>query len=354
MKVFISYRRANGGVAFAYILHKELKKLRIDSFYDQVSLHDETEGFPERIKNEIKNCDYFILLCCNDLFAQARDKDWVLEEIQTALDESKKFVIVPLNYDFSWDKTDNLPSIITEKNINHIQQVSVFDLSNIDSFLESLVKKLDPENVSNIKFLMDVYKSARKKENLNFYVNQKDIINIDLYERWDNAKRVSLVSFGAGGILRNNASCFIDYLNKGVEFRFLNVDPDGASAEDIVTKKRCVYNASTDQDYLTTRLRDTSDLIKDVQKEAIKEGVNEKSANNIQLKVTGEHITMTIQWVENNNDSDSYFFIEFLPNIGIKQDQGQSPSCIVMRQDSAYDYFKDQFEILWNGAKTII
>ena len=62
MNVFISYRRRNGGRAYAHLLCEKLRALGVRVFFDLVSLYDTNSNYQEQIKKSIEESDYFLLL----------------------------------------------------------------------------------------------------------------------------------------------------------------------------------------------------------------------------------------------------------------------------------------------------
>jgi hypothetical protein len=91
-RIFISYRRA-ASQAFANHLYTALldKKLRV--FLDTSSI--EPGSFPERLKEQIRDCDVFLLVIAKGTFERVRDpEDWVRREIELALSFQK--LIIPV------------------------------------------------------------------------------------------------------------------------------------------------------------------------------------------------------------------------------------------------------------------
>ena len=131
MKVFISYRRRNGGQETAYVLCQKLRRLGIDVFYDHISLRKKSNNYPEEIKRNVESCDYFLLLLQPNLFDNLIGNDFV-QEILFA--QKKKIIPIAINPTFAWEqeksrippelKDINLPVLnITQYNIAEIDEL---------------------------------------------------------------------------------------------------------------------------------------------------------------------------------------------------------------------------------------
>ena len=108
-KVFISYRRSNGGLEMAKILKKELQEqYAITVFLDVDNLQ---EGrFDEQLIERIKKCDKVVLVLPSGALERCREEnDWVRWEIEYARKFHKTIIPVYQSGDLSWRDEENLP-----------------------------------------------------------------------------------------------------------------------------------------------------------------------------------------------------------------------------------------------------
>lgn len=94
-KVFISYRNSDGK-HFAKNIYETLKKCGFQPFYSEREFRGGDE-FPTELEEKVQNCDVFILALTPGVYAgfldHPREKDYVFQEIKTALKYNK--VIIP-------------------------------------------------------------------------------------------------------------------------------------------------------------------------------------------------------------------------------------------------------------------
>ena len=109
MNVFISYRRRDGGKVFAYLICQKLRELGIQVFFDLDSLKYTNSSYQEEINDNIKNCDYFLLLLQPKMF-QDLDGDVFMKEICLAHSLGKTIIGISLDDKFNWK--DEQPPII--------------------------------------------------------------------------------------------------------------------------------------------------------------------------------------------------------------------------------------------------
>ena len=131
-RVFISYRTQEPDKSLAQTFHEQLKAAGHESFMAAESI-DWGENWVDRIDEELKHCDYFVLL----LSEQSASSDMVAGEVRTAKrlqDQWGKPVILPirvnlplddpLNYELrstlqtiqqkSWESPDDTPNLLQE------------------------------------------------------------------------------------------------------------------------------------------------------------------------------------------------------------------------------------------------
>lgn len=134
-KVFISYRRSNGGLEMAKILKKELQEqYAITVFLDVDNLQ---EGrFDEQLIERIKKCDKVVLVLPSGALERCREEnDWVRWEIEYARKFHKTIIPVYQSGDLSWRDEENLPESM--RGLGYYNGVEYNPL-----YLDSTVKKL--------------------------------------------------------------------------------------------------------------------------------------------------------------------------------------------------------------------
>lgn len=96
--VFISYRRSDGE-EYASALRNELTKKGLRVFLDTEEM-EKGRDFPSQLSDNIKKAPNYILVATPDVFKFREGEDWVLKEIETALDwyyknkEERNFIIL--------------------------------------------------------------------------------------------------------------------------------------------------------------------------------------------------------------------------------------------------------------------
>ena len=346
MNVFISYRRRHGGKTYAHLLCQKLRSLGIQVFFDLVSLNDKNSDYQKEIQKNIESSDYFLLLLQQNMFQDLTGDDLV-REICLAYKLQKEIIAIPLDVNFNWASEPALPSALEEIGLPYLQLMRPFSLTQIEEFMDDLIKHFTnhSQQVNHYRFLLNVEQSALS----GFLVPEAAITNIPLEIRWSGAKRVSLLSVGGGSILGIYQRTVSEMHARGVSFRFVTVDPKGKSRKDIEGKK--LYSAYSGQDagYLRQRQNQIATVIKSMQ-----ERNSRDFKNNISYRVTCEHITMTLQWVEGEQDENSYVFVSFLPVVATDQQQSDSGSALITRENPLYRFFTEQFELVWQQSKIIV
>lgn len=134
-KVFISYRRDNGGLEMAKMLKRELEaQYAISAFLDIDNLR---EGkFDKQLIDRIKKCDNVILVLPPNALERCKDEnDWVRIEIEYAKKYGKTIIPVYKRGDLSWRDEERLPESL--HGLGYYNGVEYSDL-----YLDSTVKKL--------------------------------------------------------------------------------------------------------------------------------------------------------------------------------------------------------------------
>ena len=348
MKVFISYRRRDGGKAYAYLICQKLRSLGIQVFFDLDSLKYKNSSYQEEINNNIKNCDYFLLLLQPRMF-QNLDGDVFIKEICLAHELEKTIIGISLNEKFNWKDEQPLPITLEAIKLQNLQHMASLRLSQIDNFMRELVGHFEhhPNQINYYHFLLTIKENSA----FSYSIPESTITNVPFKIRWNDAKRVSLLAVGCGSILGQFYTTVSEMLKQGCEFRFISVDQKGKSCKDIEEKK--IYNATKKdgKGYLKQRQKLSMTVIQSMKEDS---KMPEKYKNNIGYRVTNEHITMTLQWVESKCDENSYIFASFLPTVATYQEQARSSSVMVTRTSPLYDFFAKQFNVIWENAKVII
>lgn len=342
MKVFISYRRRNGGQETAYVLCQKLRRLGIDVFYDHISLRKKSNNYQEEIKRNVESCDYFLLLLQPNLFDNLIGNDFV-QEILFA--QKKKIIPIAINPTFAWEQEKSrIPPELKDINLP-VLNITQYNIAEIDELIGKLIDLFEQHQEHNgfYRFLHEAEKSASSA----FMVPEAVITNIPLEHRWNNVKQVSLLSVGGGSILGPCQPTVSKLLKQGVTFRFITVDHRGKSKKDIERKK--IYSAFAGQDngYLKQREKQIKAVISHM-----KASTPLEYRDNIAYRVTDEHITMTLQWVE--REACSYVFASFLPTIATERLQADCGCALITDQNPLYKFFTDQFEEIWKQSRIII
>ena len=346
MNVFISYRRRHGGRANAYLLCQKLRAMGIQVFFDLISLHDKNSDYQAEIKANIEQSDYFLLLMQPGMFQDLAGDD-LIREILLAKELNKEIIVIPLDPSFHWDKERPLPSDLEPLGLPYLQLMPCLSVEELDVFMSNLIGRFTKhrEQLPHYRFLLEVERKALS----GFFVPESAITNVPLEMRWCRAKRISLMSLGGGSILGIYQRTVADLFSQGVSFRFITVDPKGKSRKDAEGKKMYSAYAGQDSGYLKQRQTQIATMIRSMQEQS-----PQAIRDHISYRVTGEHITMTLQWVEGECDQESYIFVSFLPTVGINQQQADCGSALITRENHLYDFFAAQFELIWKESKPII
>lgn len=344
MNVFISYRRRNGGRAYAHLLCEKLRALGVRVFFDLVSLYDTNSNYQEQIKKSIEESDYFLLLLQPRMFEDLQGDD-LIREICLAHQLNKEIIAIPLEADFKWSDEGALPPALEEVRLPYLQLMPCLSFEQIDVFMGSLIGHFvnHQEHIAHYRFLLEV-----SQRSAGLLIPESAVTNVPLETRWNGAKRISLLAVGGGSILGVYQRTVADMLGQGVSFRFITVSAKGKSRKDIEGKKMFSAYSGQDANYLKQRQIQIENLIKNM-----RERVPQEFRDRIAYRVTGEHITMTMQWVEKEREEDSYMFVSFLPTVATNQLQADSGSAVITAQSPLYHFFVSQFELIWQESKII-
>lgn len=141
-KIFISYRRENGGV-YARLLRELLEKKGYKVFLD-------TEGlgpghFDEQLLNQIEKCDYFISL----LTEGALSRPFVRREIEHAF-RCKKIIIPIIDYKFLYP--NNLPEPFSALQTHQSINTNIADITQVNYVVQQLDKYIKPSSPPLLKY----------------------------------------------------------------------------------------------------------------------------------------------------------------------------------------------------------
>lgn len=339
INVFISYRRRNGGIAYASILNEQLTALGINCFFDVVSMHDFNKNFESNILSNIEKSDYVILLLQDGWLEEKNNEDYFLKEIRYALEKQKELILLPVGADFVWENQKNIPPDIIQ--LNKLNLCTAFEITNMQESLDTLLSMIKSDNADRHLLMMSQIRSAAPAADSPILQKSRDISNIDIEERWKNAERVSLMAIGCSGIVTRYDQVIKRFADSGTKFRFLGIDPEGASAEDFTKNKINGNTTGARDNFLRENYNTTLQAFRRIR----------SPLNSVSYRLTSDHITFTMHWVECKNDAESYIFIEFLPvrTAGIKQDVHSAT--VIKRNDSLYSFFANQFEEVWSRGR---
>ena len=248
-KTFISYRRENGGIAYAHILHERLSALGIDCFFDISAMHDFSKEFEMEIETNIKSCDYVIILLQNGCLAERNGTDYFLKEIRLAKTQSKELLLLPIGDDFVWERQKDIPGDIEElKKLNLCVPLKIQTImDSIQSLLSRM--KLNDGHLHHL-LLLKMQMGAMSDFGAPLLQKTSNIYHIDIEERWARATRISLMALGCSSVVRRFSPLIKEKAETGTRFRFLAIDPTGDSATDVLRNKTNASSGSQD-DFLS-------------------------------------------------------------------------------------------------------
>ena len=353
LKVFISYRRRNGGIAYAYAIKESLSALGVQCFYDIDSLQQFSDDFLKKIKDEINQSDYVLVLLQPGCMKETEGKDIYLEEIRYSREMDKPLVFIPVDKDFSWEnEANNLPSDLTSEpnNITRAQLASPIDFADMKSFTEKILIKMNFNNDSrylHYLFILQILKNAKESESFSKLIKTSDAHKIDLETRWRNAKRVSLIAIGCSGLIKKFYEIICKKAQEGVEFRFVSVNPKCKASKIVNSSKISVLNPSQNKSFLKSCVSLVSDSLEQM---SALDGYN----SSLEYRITDDILSCSIQWVECKNDEESYFYVEYLPINAVGTTQDENRAVVVKKNDSAYENYVNQFNRCWTNSKVVI
>ncbi len=343
IKIFISYRRAYGGNAFGFILAEKLTELGIQVFFDTNNLRCFNSNFKSKIQEEIERSDYVLILLQQGCMLE-KENDVYLAEIRYALELNKKILMLPLSEDFRWEN-EQIPPDLKERKIDEYNYSQYVRLEDVEGTIKNLVLRFaDDTHQKHFLMLLEQKENARLSNSHSILQKAGDIYKIDIHSRWNGVKRVSLLSIGAGFMTGPLAPLIAQKRKEGVEFRLVSVDYSSSSAEDMEQKK--VNSFRPEVGYLKQCEEKTKALFDYLDLEENNDGL-------LKYRVTNQHITCTIQIVEHENPIHDYIFVEYLPICALKQMQNENRAALIRFEDSAYNYYYEQFKQVWEEARIV-
>lgn len=342
LKVFISYRRDMGGIAFAFIINKRLGELGIDCFFDIYSMHNYSEDFEKEIEANLHKSKYVIVLLQDKCLVPKGDEDYYLKEIRLARDNKKGIILLPVDSKFKWENQKDIPSDL--EYLNKLNLCNALELANIDKSIGEIINRFnEDERYLHYNLLLKMKAAAENDGNDSVLQKTSDIYNLDMKERWQHAKRVSLMAVGCSGVVTKFFPLIKEKAQNGTSFRFLAIDPDGISAKDFLENK-----------FNTNESRERSNILEDNYQQMISIMSEFPGyGKSINYRLTSEHITFTMHWVECESEDENYIYIEFLPINATDVVQDMHPAVIIKNGDLAYSFYKTQFEKCWERAKPV-
>ncbi len=350
MKIFISYRRCNGGSSYAYLINSLLEKIGIETFFDKKNMIEHSgDFFADIISPALKQSTVLLLILQKGMFSAKRQEDYVQKEILHFLESGKTIIPVPLE-DFSW--TDEEKNNLAE-NIASISMLDLltpnFTIDNMELFQTRLLKKLYIDTNHPNAILSEW---AQKIAPSHFMITVSDFQQINPARRWTNAKKVSLLAIACGSVIER----FYDELklcySKGTSFNFMSVDAKTLHRKEIENDRQCNRFRGQSKGYLKAQIATNKMLLAKIQNEC-----NSPIDAKIEYRLTCCNITSTIQIIEHADSALDYIIVEYLPNKGYSQGHEQNqmnmPVAIIRRNDRLFDFYYDQFNIIWNEARKV-
>ena len=349
LRIFMSYRRANGGAPYAYIIAERLSALGIEVFFDNKTLHDYNSNYKEKIFSEIDESDYVLLLLQNGCMTE-KTNDVYLAEIRYSIDKIglDRIIMLPLEESFSWESEAYVPEDLIEKRITEHNHLSALRLEDLDITIRNILLRCtaNPEHATYL--MLHEQRLAAKRGGGNSILQKTgDIYNLPLEDRWNSAKRVSVLSIGCGYLTGAMAPIIARKFIEGVSFRFISVDHTGESANDIIYTKLNSFMPELESDYLKNCEAKVRKLFEHLS------NAGGERPNEVEYRATSFHLTCTIHIVEHENEAYDYAFIEFLPISATGENQHENRAIVAYRKDSTFDYYCKQFNKVWDSARVI-
>ena len=344
IRAFISYRRDNGGIAFACLLHERLTSIGISCFYDVRSMEHFSDDFSENIHDSLISSDYVIvLLQPGCLEERSYQTDYFIEELRLAKRTGKEMICLPISPEFNWE-VENPPQDLDYMRLLNL--APTLTIAGIDETVKDIVSRFTDTARSRHPLMLHVVSQAAFKENSHSVIQRlSDITSIHIEERWHNAKRISLLAIGCQGIISRFFSDVRKRYEEGTQFRFISVDPNSGAADDILNSKLNSARYGREENYLVESVASAVASLREIGKSATLGG-------RIEYRLARFAPTCTIQIVEHENPADDYAFIELLPLYGINTTQDSNMAALIPSDDAAYNYFVRQFEECWQQSST--
>ena len=348
LRIFMSYRRANGGSAYAHIISERLISLGIQVFYDNKTLHDYNSNYKDKIFTEIDNSDYMVVLLQNGCMTE-KNNDVYLAEIRYAIEKLglDRIMMLPLDETFSWEKEMTPEDLIKQRIFEH-NMLSALRLDDLDGTIKNMLARcnLIPEHIHYL--MLCEQRIAAKSDGGNSIIQKTgDIYSIPIEKRWNCATRVSVLSIGCGYLTGTMASIIARKYSEGVSFRFISVDYSGDSANDIINTKMNSFMPELESDYLRHCEAKARNLFEHISK------ASNGKANTVEYRITPHHLTCTIHLVEHENPAYDYVFIEYLPIIATGENQHENRAVVVYSCDPSFEYYSKHFEKVWDNSRVI-
>lgn len=343
MKVFISYRRAQGGIAYAYILYQQLSKLGIDCFFDMEGMKTFSDDFDKKIEQEINSSDYVIVLLqpgCMKSRKKGGEVDYYIKEIRLASPTPKKLIFVSTSSSFDWKK-EKIPKDI--RSIAKLNIIDVMDISRINNSISNIINSfsLDDRN-KHYALLNTLVDKSGTYSRTRIYHQFGDMVDINLKDRWHNAKRISLLAMGCSSIISGDHAPLVhEKFMDNVEFRLIGTNPMSPYI-DYIHKSRLNNYVIKDN---------TIGGYNDGVRSSIDKMVKSNPNGKIEYRLTNDVIDFTIQLVECENDEESYVFVEYIPTKAEGVFHRRNACVTISKRDSLYKYYEDQFNMIWDSAE---
>lgn len=344
----MSYRRANGGAPYAYIIAERLMELGIEVFFDNKTLHDYNSNYKDKIFSEIDDSDYVLLLLQHGCMKE-KENDVYLAEIRYSMDKLglDRIIMLPLEESFSWESEPSVPSDLVERKIAEHNHLAALRLGELDVTINNILHRCNSSPEHTVYRMLSEQRMAAKRNSDSILQKTGDIYSLPLEDRWNFATRVSVLSIGCGYLTGAMAPIIARKFTEGVSFRFISVDHTGESASDIINTKLNSFMPELESDYLKNCEAKVRRLFEHIS------SVSPDRQNEVEYRATSYHLTCTIHIVEHENEAYDYAFIEFLPISATGENQHENRAVVAYRHDPTFDYYMRQFNKIWSSARVI-
>ena len=326
MDIFISYRRRTG-YALATFLYESLTKHRLDVFLDKENFQDYAGSFTAKIKESIEMSDYFLLLL-TDLDIDDYDKSVFIKEIETALQNEKKIIVIK-------QKELVFPNPL-HKSIDCLPELQAIEITNEtkfdDALLKSLLKKM--QRSSKIKRVYNKLTACSKLESRKIVEARSS-----LESRFnDDVVSVDMCGIACMGLLANAREHFERILQRGGKVRIVINKVDSPAAIDAYEKKLASGGLSQRKRVISRANEELYDWSTDY-------------PENFSGKLTNEFLPCAILIIRTKDEEKSTIKVDYY---GFDCEDSERRCIMISHNDEEnFNYYRKQFEWLWEQAEKL-